>query len=125
MAKKENNDFESENELINYIHKFLSIRSNLNRGIIEEIFKPNKANLKVLSNTGTEIDIMALILYFLNPVPDPMIYLQDAIGNVKEYAITIIIDTSFSVLNHLNLNHSLNTIRVIINFIYNYRFTFF
>ena len=69
MAKKANNDFESENELINYIHKFLSIRSNLNRGIIEEIFKPNKANLKVLSNTGTEIDIMALILYFLNPVP--------------------------------------------------------
>ena len=114
MAKKENNDFESENELINYIHKFLSIRSNLNRGIIEEIFKPNKANLKVLSNTGTEIDIMALILYFLNPVPDPMIYLQDAIGNVKEYAITIIIDTSFSVLNHLNLNHSLNTIRVLL-----------
>ena len=110
-----NNEEEANNDSINFSHKFLSIRTNLNRGILEEIFKPNKANLKVLSNTGTEIDIMALILYFLNPVPDPMIYIQDAIGNVKEYAITIIIDTSFSVLNHMNINHSLNTIRVLLS----------
>ena len=58
---------------------------------------------------------MALILYFLNPVPDPMIYLQDAIGNTKEYAITIIIDTSYSILNNININHSLNTIRVLLS----------
>ena len=115
IAKKNNNKFEDqENNSINFAHKFLSIRTNLNRGILDEIFKPNKANLKVLSNTGTEIDIMALILYFLNPVPDPMIYLQDAIGNIKEYAITVIIDTSFSVLNHFNINQSLNTIRVLL-----------
>ena len=116
IAKKISNDIdEPENNTINFAHKFLNIRPKLNRGILEEIFKPNKANLKVLSNTGTEIDIMALILYFLNPVPDPMIYLQDAIGNAKEYAITIVIDTSFSVLNHLNIYHSLNTIRVLLS----------
>ena len=115
IAKKSNKNKEAENEVINFAHKFLSIRANLNRGILEEIYKPNKANLKVLSNNGTEIDIMALILYFLNPVPDPMIYIQDAIGNVKEYAITVIIDTSFSVLNHMNINHSLNTIRVLLS----------
>ena len=63
---------EQENNSVNFAHKFLNIRMNLNRGILEEIFKPNKANLNVLSNTGTEIEIMALILYFLNPVPDPM-----------------------------------------------------
>ena len=106
--KKENNS------IANFTQKFLSIRPNINKSILEEIFKPNKANLKILSNTGTEIDIMALILYFLNPVPDPMIYLQDAIGNTKEYAITIIIDTSYSVLNNININHSLNTIRVLL-----------
>jgi len=115
IAKKVNNKVnEQENNIVNFAHKFLNIRANLNRGILEEIFKPNKANLKVLSNVGTEIDIMALILYFLNPVPDPMIYLQDAIGNSKEYAITIILDTSFSVLNHMNIIHSLNTIRVLL-----------
>ena len=103
------------NSIISFTQKFLSIRGNINKSILEEIFKPNKANLKILSNTGTEIDIMALILYFLNPVPDPMIYLQDAIGNTKEYAITIIIDTSYSVLNHININHSLNTIRVLLS----------
>ena len=104
-----------DTNIVNFTQKFLSIKHNLNRSILEEIFKPNKANLKILSNTGTEIDIMALILYFLNPVPDPMIYLQDAIGNEKEYAISIIIDTSFSVFNHININHSLNTIRVILS----------
>ena len=114
IAKITNNNNIESSEIISFAHKFLSIRANLNRGILEEIFKPNKANLKVLSNTGTEIDIMALILYFLNPVPEPMIYLQDAIGNTKEYAITILIDTSYSVLNHINLNHSLNTIRVLL-----------
>ena len=115
IAKKSNDKLEEhENNSINFAHKFLSIRTNLNRGILEEIFKPNKANLKILSNTGTEIDIMALMLYFLNPVPDPLIYLQDAIGNIKEYTITVIIDTSFSVLNHFNINHSLNTIRVLL-----------
>ena len=116
IAKKTNNKVDDlDINIVNFSHKFLSIRNNLNRGILEEIFKPNKANLKILSNTGTEIDIMALILYFLNPVPDPMIYLQDAIGNEKEYAITVIIDTSFSVLNHMNKNHSLNTIRVLLS----------
>ena len=114
IAKTNNNNNSESSEIMSFAHKFLSIRANLNRGILEEIFKPNKANLKVLSNTGTEIDIMALILYFLNPVPEPMIYLQDAIGNTKEYAITILIDTSYSVLNHINLNHSLNTIRVLL-----------
>ena len=116
MAKIKNKGFgEPENNLINFVHKFLSIRANLNRGILEEIFKPNKANLKVLSNTGTEIDMMEFVLYLLNPVPEPMIYKQDAIGNVKEYAITVVIDTSFSVLNHININHSLNTIRVLLS----------
>ena len=116
IAKKINDKInEQENSIYNFAHKFLSIRTILNRGILEEIFKPNKANLKVLSNIGTEIDIMALILYFLNPVPDPMIYLQDAIGNVKEYSITVIIDTSISVLNHINFNHSLNIIRVLLS----------
>ena len=116
IAKIKNNNSNKKeiNSIVNFTQKFLSIRKNLNKSILEEIFKPNKANLKILSNTGTEIDIMALILYFLNPVPDPMIYLQDAIGNTKEYAITIIIDTSYSVLNHINISHSLNTIRVLL-----------
>ena len=57
---------------------------------------------------------MALIFYLINPVPEPMIYLKDAIGNIKEYAIKIIIDTSFSVLILININHCLNTIRVLL-----------
>ena len=114
IINSNNNKKNEINSINSFTQKFLGIKSNLNKSILEEIFKPNKANLKILSNTGTEIDIMALILYFLNPVPDPMIYLQDAIGNTKEYSITIILDTSFSVLNHININHSLNTIRVLL-----------
>ena len=114
IMNNKNIDKHEINSIVYFTQRFLGIRTNLNKSILEEIFKPNKANLKILSNTGTEIDIMALILYFLNPVPDPMIYLQDAIGSTKEYAITIIIDTSYSVLNNININHSLNTIRVLL-----------
>lgn len=70
-----NNIDEQENNSVNSAHKFLIIRINLNRDIIKKIFKQNKANLKVLSSIGTEIIIMALILYFLNRAPDPKIYI--------------------------------------------------
>ena len=37
---------EQVNNLVNYVHKFLSIRTDLNRGILEKIYKRNKANVK-------------------------------------------------------------------------------
>ena len=64
----------------------------------------------MLSTKGTEIDIMALILYTLRPVQEPMIYLENKGGLVRDYSITVIIDNSKSCFSEFNEKHSFLTI---------------
>ena len=78
--------------------------------LIESIFYPNKATQKQLSTKGTEIDIMSLILYTLHPVQEPMIYLEEKGGMIRNYSITVIIDNSISCLSSFNEKHSFLTI---------------
>ena len=78
--------------------------------LIESIFYPNKATQKLLSTKGTEIDIMSLILYTLHPVQEPMIYLEEKGGMIRDYSITVIIDNSLSCLSSFNEKHSFLTI---------------
>jgi len=77
--------------------------------LIDSIFYPNKATQKQLSSKGTEIDIMALILYTLQPLQEPMIYLENKGGLVRDYSITIIIDNSKSCFSEINETHSFLT----------------
>ena len=78
--------------------------------LIDSIFYPNKATQKQLSTKGTEIDIMSLILYTLHPVQEPMIYLEEKGGLIRDYSITVIIDNSLSCLSSFNEEHSFLTI---------------
>ena len=78
--------------------------------LIESIFYPNKATQKQLSTKGTEIDVMSLILYTLHPVQEPMIYLEEKGGMVRDYSITVIIDNSTSCFCSFNIVHSFLTI---------------
>ena len=80
------------------------------RTLIESIFNPNKATQKQLSTKGTEIDVMALILYTLHPVQEPMIYLEEKGGMIRDYSISIIIDNSKSCFSSFNETHSYLTI---------------
>ena len=94
-------------------HKFFS--SLLNRSIhdktlIESIFYPNKATQKQLSTKGTEIDFIELILYTLQPVQEPKIYLENKGGLIRDYSITVIIDNSMSCFSEFNEKHSFLTI---------------
>lgn len=43
---------------------------------MEIIFKPNLPTQPRITNEGTHIDIIELIKNFLNPVPEPMIYVE-------------------------------------------------
>ena len=86
--------------------------------LIESIFFPNKATQKQLSTKGTEIDIMSLILYTLRPVQEPMIYLEEKGGLIRDYSITIIIDNSKSSLSSFNEKHSYLTIINLFKIIY-------
>ena len=79
------------------------------RTLIESIFYPNKATQKQLSTKGTEIDVMALILYALSPIQEPKIYLENKGGLIRDYSITVIIDNSKSCFSGLNESHSFQT----------------
>ena len=118
LEKKEDED--KDNIIIPKINKkdnfsednFFKILKNSrqDKTLIETIFYPNKATQKMPSTKGTEIDIMALILYTLLPVQEPMIYLEYKGGLVRDYSISIIIDNSKSCFSEFNEAHSFLTL---------------
>ena len=87
----------------------------LDKALIDSIFYPNKATQKQLSTKGSQIDVLQLILYTLCPVEEPMIYLEDKGGMVRDYSITIIIDNSITSFNEINERHSYLTIINLLN----------
>ena len=110
IAKYSNIEENNKNEIHSFTKKILGNRAKLNKSKIETIFRPNKPSQKVLSTTGTEIDIPALILNLLNPSNEPMIYLEEKGGMVRNYSVTLIIDTSFSCFNQLCNSFSIQTL---------------
>ena len=90
------------------------------RKLIEYIFVPNKASQKVLSTSGTEIDINAFFLHYLSRDPEPLFYLEEKGGYIRKYSVSIIIDISKSVMNEFNKGHSFSIIKTLLKF---FRFT--
>jgi len=106
---------DKKNEIHTYAKKFIQNRAKLNKAKIEAIFKPNKPSQKVLSTTGTEFDIPALIMNLINPSPDPMIYLEEKGGMIRNYSVSLILDTSYSCFNPLCTPFSLQTLRLMLS----------
>ena len=102
-------------DIHSYTKKFIESRAKLNKAKIEAIFKPNKPSQKVLSTTGTEFDIPALIMNLINPSPDPMIYLEEKGGMIRNYSVSLIFDTSYSCLNSLCFSFSLQILRLMLS----------
>ena len=102
-------------DIHSYAKKFIENKAKLNKAKIEAIFKPNKPSQKVLSTTGTEFDIPALIMNLINPSPDPMIYLEEKGGMVRNYSVSLIFDTSYSCLNSLCFSFSLQSLRLMLS----------
>ena len=99
IGKYEIQDEKIKNDIHSYSKAFIENRTKLNRAKIEAIFKPNKPSQKILSTTGTEFDIPALLMNLINPSPDPMIYLEEKGGMIRKYSVTLVIDTSYSCFN--------------------------
>lgn len=98
-----------------FMKQYLINRVSIDYPSLETIFKPNKASQTVLSTTGTDFDITALVLNLINPVPDPMIYLEEKGGFIRNYGISIVIDASYSCFNEISGPHSFQTIREILS----------
>ena len=114
----------TDKDVLNEFHKFINkefFTQNQNdieiRKILDHIFVPNKASQKVLSTTGSEIDINAFFLHYLSHDPEPLFYLEEKGGYIRKYCLSIIIDISKSSLNEFNKNHSYMTIKTIFKFL--------
>ena len=51
----------------------------------------------------------------INPTPNPKIYRQLGDGFVKNYGLTIVIDSSYSCLGGISRDHTINTIRYLLS----------
>ena len=79
------------------------------------IFKPNLPTQIILTDVGTYIDVNELIKYFLNPTPNPRIYRELGDGFVKNYGVTIVIDSSISCFSPLYSDHTWSTIQILLS----------
>ena len=79
--------------------------------LLNKIFIPNMPTQTVLTDVGSNLDVIELIKFFLNPTPNPKIYRELGDGLVKNYGVTVVIDSSISCLGGASLIHSLQTIK--------------
>ena len=109
-------DEKYKQNLHKFVRYFIENRNRINTSKLETIFKPNKPSQKVLSSTGTEFDITALILYLISPPTlEPMIYLEEKGVLIKNYSVSLIIDNSFSCFNNLCSSNSIQIIRILLS----------
>ena len=83
-------DEKIQDKLNEVIKVYIKNKQKINLINLESIYKPNKTSQYVLSSTGTDFDITALVLNLINPVPEPLIYLEEKGGLMRNYRITII-----------------------------------
>ena len=79
------------------------------------IFKPNLPTQAILVEEGTHLDITELIKYSINKVPNPKLYREIRDGFIKNYSVSIVLDTSISCLNESCITHTFQTLRVLLN----------
>ena len=108
-----NND--EKNEIKNFMKLFKIRKEKINLSILDLIFKPNLPTQTILTDVGTHIDVNELIKYFLNPTPNPRIYRELGDGFIKNYGVTVIIDSSISCFNSLTSQHTWNTIQILLS----------
>ena len=98
-----------------FIRTFKIKKEKINLSMLELIFKPNLATQTILTDVGTHIDVNELIKYFLNPTPNPRIYRELGDGFIKNYGVTVIIDSSVSCFSPLSNQHTWNTIQMLLS----------
>ena len=86
-------------------------KEKINTSLLEIIFKPNLATQTILTDVGSHIDVNELIKYFLNPTPNPRIYREIGDGYIKNYGVTIIVDSFSSCFGSLSIVHTFSILK--------------
>mgnify|MGYP002622861730 CR=1 FL=1 len=90
-------------------------KDKINLQLLEVIFEPNLPTETILTDVGTQIDIYEFIKLCINPTANPKIYRQLGDGFVKNYGLTLVIDSSYSCLGGISREHTINTIRYLLS----------
>ena len=106
---------EEKQTIYEFVKDFKISKEKLNISTLETIFKPNLPTQYILTSRGSKIDIHQLILYFLNPTPNPLIYREIEGGLIKNYGVTLILDNSISCLSRIQSLHTIQTLRVFLS----------
>ena len=104
-----------QKNILYFAKQFKEKNGRINLNLMNKIFKPNLATQSTLVQEGTHLDIPALLMSLINKVPNPRIYREIRDGYIKNYAVTIILDTSNSCLNELCIIHALLTLKILLN----------
>ena len=107
-----------ERQFNNFIDNFILKYNEIDRMSLEKIFKKNRASQKILSTTGSEIDIISLVISILNKEPRPKIFLEETGEMKRQYSVSIIIDNSISCFGDISREHSIKIIRELLSPLY-------
>ena len=105
---------DSTNEVKEFM-KFFKLEEEFNINILEKIFKPNLPTKAILTDIGTHVDFNELIKFFYIPNPYPKIYREFKENFIKNYGVTVIIDSSASCFSSLSINHTWKTIQILLS----------
>ena len=106
---------ETTRSILRLVRDFREEKEKIKMSQMNIIFKPNLPTQSILVEEGTHLDITELIKYSINRVPNPRLYREVRDGFIKNYAVTVIIDTSVSCLNELCIIHSIQTLRILLS----------
>ena len=104
----------------NLIKKFVKKKYKVKKekialSLLNKIFIPYMPTQSVLTDVGSNLDVIELIKFFLNPTPNPKIHRELRDGLIKNYGVTFVIDYSISCLGGASLIHSLQTIKMLLS----------
>ena len=115
MIRYDKLDIEARKNIIKLVREFKEKKEKLKLNPMNIIFKPNLPTQAILVEEGTHLDITELIKYSINKTPNPRLYREVRDGLIKNYGVSIVIDTSISCLNELCLTHTIQTLRILLN----------
>ena len=106
---------ENQSNILRLVKEFKEKRDRIKLNHMNIIFKPNLPTQAILVEEGTHLDITELIKYSINKVPNPRLYREIRDGFVKNYGVSIVIDTSISCLNDICIIHTIQTLRILLS----------
>ena len=98
------------------IREYFKIKKEkIDLSLLNKIFVPNIPTQTILTDIGSNLVVIELIKYFLNPIPNTNIYIELGDGLIKNYGVIILIDSSISYFGGESLFHLLQTIKILLN----------